>query len=46
MPKKISLDDIIQLVRYLRAIGVKVIDSKGEDLSPAKIEAIFNEALR
>jgi hypothetical protein len=41
----LTLEEITQIVRYLRAIGVKVINAKGKDLSPAEVEAIFKEAI-
>jgi hypothetical protein len=40
-----TLEDVIRLVARFRALGIKVINAQGEDLCPAEIEAIFNEAI-
>jgi hypothetical protein len=42
----VSLDEVTRLVARLRAAGAKVINRRGEDLSPADIEKFFQERFR
>ena len=43
MDKKLTLEDVVRLVARLRAAGARVINSRGEDLSAAEIEALLKE---
>jgi hypothetical protein len=41
--KEFTLEDATRLIARLRTLGVRIINAKGEDLTEAEIEAIFNE---